>query len=302
MPVLTRVFSLWVLLGLCLQLPGLPVMADQQGQVDDTFDFVTTRDVPYVPSRLDHTVDPLQTLDIYRPGDIADAPVILYIHGGGWAFGDKKDVHLKPYFFTLQGFAFVSMNYRLRWDYKVYDQLIDIVHAVDWLARHGREYNLDGSRVILMGHAAGGHLASLVATDPSYLAGEGVSGSGIRAVVSIDSISYDISRLMRELGSFVERRQHELIFTDREQVWQAASPISHVGTRSSLPAFALLYDPERQASNLQARGFARALGEAGAQVVMIPGASDSPERTDELIGAAGNVATGALMAFIRSQI
>ena len=239
----------------------------------EAVELVSHRDIPYVPSVLDQNTNQQQTLDIYTPPDAQGAPVIVYVHGGGWAFGDKKDVHLKPYFFTLQGFAFVSVNYRLRWDYKVYDQLVDIVEAIRWIGENGAEYGMDTSRIVLMGHAAGGHLISLVMTDPSYLKAEGLSGENIRAVVSIDSISYDIPRLMRELGSFVERRQHELIFTGDEDVWAAASPITHVSSSDHLPAFALLYNPEQQASSLQARGFARALGEVEGQVVMIPGAA-----------------------------
>ncbi|MFT7220779.1 MAG: arylformamidase [Candidatus Azotimanducaceae bacterium] len=229
-------------------------------------------------------------------------PVILYLHGGGWAFGDKKDVHLKPHFFTRNGFAFVSMNYRLRWDYKVYDQLVDVVSALRWIEEEGAAYGLDGSKIVLMGHAAGGHLASLVMTDPSYLKAEGMSALNVKAVISIDSISYDVPRLMRELGSFIERRQHELIFTGDEKVWAAASPVTHVGKGEYIPAFALLYNPELDSSSLQARGFAKTLSEANVSVIMIPGSVDAPSQTDEIIGTVGNITTIALMAFLRSQI
>ena len=153
-----------------------------------------------------------------------------------------------------------------------------------------------------MGHGAGGHLASLVMTDSSYLRAEGISGKGVRAVVSIDSTSYDITRVMKELGSFVERRKYEVIFSSDEKVWRAASPQVHVAKNSSLPPFALLYNPEREITLLQAKGFAKALKLAGGVPVMIPGSVSDPEKTNELLGVSGNIATIALMAFIRSQI
>lgn len=278
------------------------VVADSGEQLDNTFNFVVSRNVPYVSGVLDQQVDNLQTLDIYRPQGDELSPVILYLHGGSWAFGDKADVHVKPHFFTQNNIAFVSMNYRLRWDYRVYDQLLDIVSAVKWLGTDGEKHGLDPTRIILMGHASGGHLASLVMADASYFEAEGMSTEHVRAVVSINSESYDIPRLMRELGSFVERRQHELIFTGNDDVWRAASPITHVAKNSSLPPFALLFNPESDASSLQARGFAKALSDADVQVVMIPGSADAPTKTDELLGTDKHVPTGALMAFLRSQI
>ncbi len=278
------------------------VQAADKPQIDEALDMVVNRDLPYVPLKIDKTREELQTLDIYRKSEGGSAPVILYIHGGGWAFGDKADVHVKPQFFTRQGFAFVSMNYRLRWDYKVYDQLTDVVTAISWIQENGDTYGLDGDRIVLMGHAAGGHLASLVATDRSFLGAENIDPASLRAIVSIDSNSYDIPLLINELGNFIERRQHELIFTADADVWAAASPISHVSKNKALPAFALLYNPEHTVSSEQARTFAKALSAGKAQVIMIPGSEVAPDQTDELLGTSGHVPTSALMAFLRSQI
>ena len=103
-------------------------------------------------------------------------------------------------------------------------------------------------------------------------------------------------------GGCAERRQHELIFTNDVNVWKSASPITHVKKNTSLPPFALLFDPEREVSSQQARSFAKELQQAKAQVIMIPGSEVDPDKTDELLGTKGHVPTGALMAFLRSQI
>ncbi len=283
-------------------------LAEAESIKDETFGFNLSRDVPYVAQKLDQSSH-LRTLDIYSPLSSEEVtegtellPIILYVHGGGWAFGDKSDVNVKPHYFTAQGFGFVSMNYRLRWDYKVYDQVVDLVTAMNWLAENAQRYGLDANRIVIIGHASGGHLATLVTADSSYLAADGLDAKRIKAVVSIDSSSYDITRLMRELGSFVERRQHELIFTADESVWAAASPITHVPSSTTLPPHALLFNPEREVSALQAKGYAKALTDAGVEVVLIPGSESAPDRTDELIGVSGNLATVAMIAFIRSQI
>lgn len=290
---------LWVLLFATV---SFTAKGSEETSINDAgFDFTLTNDIHYVSQKLDE-VTTTQTLDVYKPNTIARAPVILYVHGGAWAFGDKKDVHVKPNYFTHNGFAFVSINYRLRWDYKIYDQVVDLVSAIEWIQENGAEFGLDADRIVMMGHGAGGHLVSLVMTDSSYLRAEGLSGKGVKAVVSIDSTSYDITRVMKELGSFIGPRKHEVIFTSNEKIWRAASPQTHVSKNPSLPPFALLYNPERDITTLQAKGFAKALKGAGGVLGMVPGSVSDPARTNELIGVSGNIATVALMAFIRSQI
>src|ERR1044072_8255503 len=66
------------------------------------------RNIPYVNPGHER-----QVLDIYAPPNAKDFPVVFWIHGGGWAAGDKSDVKLKPQWFMDHGFVFVSTNYRL---------------------------------------------------------------------------------------------------------------------------------------------------------------------------------------------
>jgi len=107
----------------------------------------------------------------------------------------------------------------------------------------------------LIGHGAGGHLASLVTTNPAYLAMANLDLKGVKGVVTIDTFSFDISRVMAELGSFLQRRQHEVIFGNDEDVWREASPISHLRICRATPQFALIYPADNLATTLQARGF-----------------------------------------------
>lgn len=137
----------------------------------------------------------LQTLDVYWSGSpakrVEKRPVVIYLHGGGWAFGDKSDINNKADYFVPNGFALVSINYRLRWDYQLFDQLQDVVAAILWVRKNAKTYGFDNSRLVLMGHGAGGHLVSLIGTDARHLKGQGLALKDIRAVVAIDSLSYD---------------------------------------------------------------------------------------------------------------
>lgn len=247
----------------------------------------------------------LQTLDVYWSRSPAKRlekrPVIIYLHGGGWAFGDKSDINGKADHFVPNGFGFVSINYRLRWDYQLFDQLEDVVAAILWVRKNATTYGFDDSRVVLMGHGAGGHLASLIGTDGRHLKGQGLSLKDIRAVVAIDSLSFDIPRVLKELGSFVQRRQHRLVFGEEITVQNEASPIHHVRPGKYIPGFALLYAPDNEGSTLQAQAFAKALNDAEINAVMISGNSESNFSINVEIGSAGDVPTGALMAFLRAS-
>ena len=244
----------------------------------------------------------LQSLDVYYEDNRSLRPVVIYVHGGSWAFGDKKDVNYKPDFFVSQGISFVSMNYRLRWDYKLYDQLEDIASAISWVKTNGETFGFDPGRIILMGHGAGAHLVSLVATDPSYLRAKEMEVSDVRAVVAIDTLSFDIPRVMKELGSFIERRQHRLVFSSDEKVWEAASPIHHVKESSDIPGFAVLFVADNEANTLQAKAFTKKLSQAGVDTIMIPGNSKTSDTIDDELGQLSDTPTQAMMAFIRAKI
>lgn len=263
-------------------------------------DFLVSRDIVYGdPNRPDFQ---LQSLDIFWKDNLKQRPVVIYVHGGAWALGDKSDVHRKPGFFSVHDMAFISMNYRLRWEANLVDQLDDITSVIRWVGRNARQYGLDPTRIILMGHEAGAHLVSLVATQPSYLKTSDIDFANIRAVVGIDSASYDIEALMGNSGKFLDQRRHRLIFGETPKGWQAASPISHLNADKAIPPFALLYVPDNESTASQARQFSKALRDADIDVIMIPGGENSTETIDEKLGAARDAPTLALIAFLRAAI
>ena len=265
-----------------------------------TTPYSVTRDIYYA----DETAADrdLQSLDIYWQSKQDKLPVIIYVHGGGWAFGDKADIHQKPDYFLSQGIAVISMNYRLRWEYRIFDQAEDVASVILWVKDNAENYGLDANKIILMGHAAGAHLVSLVGTNQAYLKAAGLSLGDIVIVVAIDTTSFDINRLMIELGSFIERRLHELIFGGDEEVWRQSSPIHHVTTGKNIPSFAILYVAADEETTLQAMGFAKRLNDAEFEAIMIPGNEKTAQSINEELGNTGDISTQALMAFIRAKI
>ncbi|NUQ92417.1 MAG: alpha/beta hydrolase, partial [Gemmatimonadaceae bacterium] len=118
------------------------------------------RDVVYGP-------DARQRFDVYIPGEAKGAPVIFMVHGGGWSAGDKRArgvVDNKVARWLPRGLVVVSTNYRLLPAAKPLDQARDVARALAAAQRMSSSWGADSSKFILMGHSAGGHLVTLVAT------------------------------------------------------------------------------------------------------------------------------------------
>ncbi len=103
------------------------------------------------------------TLDLYLPEGVpGKLPVIIGIHGGGWAEGSKNGG--MGSWLSRYGFAVAVINYRLSGEAIFPAQIQDCKASVRWLRAHADEYQLDPDRFGATGHSAGGHLVSLLAT------------------------------------------------------------------------------------------------------------------------------------------
>lgn len=99
--------------------------------------------------------------DLYLPKQRSKpTPAIIFIHGGGWVVGDKRQVWPVYLDFVKEGFAVLSIDYRLKAPYPA--AVEDCQRAVRWLRSRAQEYNIDPEKFGAIGQSAGGHLASLL--------------------------------------------------------------------------------------------------------------------------------------------
>ncbi|WP_208292686.1 alpha/beta hydrolase [Naumannella halotolerans] len=102
---------------------------------------------------------------IIRPvGTQGPLPVIFYIHGAGWVFGDQH-THDRLFRELVVG-AGAAGVFRVydRAPEKGYPTQIEQNYAVgQWLAEHGAEHNLDTSRVAVTGESVGGCMSTVFA-------------------------------------------------------------------------------------------------------------------------------------------
>lgn len=193
------------------------------------------------------------TYDIYTPATPQKQlwPVVVYIHGGFWKSGSKGTVGHKPNWFIENGFIFVSVNYRLSIDkpgdsarfahnVKHPKHTEDIALALADLRKRIGAFGGDSAAVFLMGHSAGGHLASLVALNPRFLDDVGFSRENLRGIVALDPGIIDMPWAYAH-ASPVAKANYRNAFGEKAAFNLDASPLAHASPNRRHPPFMLVH-------------------------------------------------------------
>lgn len=239
----------------------------------------TQRDIPYAG-----TNNPRHKLDLYLPKTRSSdqpLPVVVFIHGGAWQGGDKRDGAgtLSP-LVASGDFIGVSVGYRLSGEAIWPAQIHDCKAAIRWIKGNAKKYNLDPERIGVTGPSAGGHLAAMLGTAGDVPELEGKLGehlkenSQVRCVVDqfgpADLLSMGgfhnnaDSPEAKLVGGLIEKHQ---------EAARQASPTTHASRND--PPFLLIHgtaDPLVPFS--QSEALHKALKDAGVEstLVSVPGA------------------------------
>jgi acetyl esterase/lipase len=214
-------------------------------------------------------------LDLHLPPATAPAaPLVVFVHGGGWLRGDRSMV--SPRFaswrpgpltrLAAEGFAVASVDYRLSGEARFPAQLEDVSAAVEWLTGQAGTYGFDPDRIVLWGESAGAYLAVLL--------GLQLPGPRVRGVVDWYGPA-DLIALQEQVGAAgaltedpLDTREARLLggpVAAVAELARAASPVSHV--RAGAPPFLIAHGTaDRAVPFAQSEALAAALTAAGADV------------------------------------
>ncbi len=178
-------------------------------------------------------------------------PAVVYVHGGGWSGGNRKQFHPQAADMAAKGFVGLAIEYRLSGEAKYPAALEDVRAAIRWLRANAKRYGADPRRIGLAGGSAGGHLVALA----------GLTGKGPDAVQAVaafnpvlDLVGFgrrDPANLTGPVAKFLGKT-----YAEDPALYESASPLSLV--HAGAPPFLLLHGdadttvPYRQSAEMKA--------------------------------------------------
>ena len=231
---------------------------------------------------------PLQ-LDLWVPAGDAPAPLVVWVHGGGFMFGDRR--HLPETLRTNQlfdallaaGLAVATVDYRHALEAPFPAQLHDAKAAVRYLRAHADDLGISTARIGVMGESAGGHIAALVGLTAHRADLEGTHGvvgpsSAVDAVVDWYGPA-DLATMPRKTlpPEIAAKLPPELLVAPEDQLTRGlegpaladASPVTHV--TPDAPPFLLVHGTtDWLVPYAQSEQLAAALVAAGVPVRLVP--------------------------------
>lgn len=180
------------------------------------------------------------------PPSARPAPVIVYLHPGGWELGDRTTGTDSVEFTELRrrGYAIASIDYRLAPKDQFPAQLEDAKCAVRFLRAKHEQYGLDAAHVGVYGASAGGHLAALLGLTPGMSEFEGGGGyanesSSVAAVVDVAGPADLTAPGLVSGNPGVSEAVFGVLPGPGNEVLQRASPVTYVTPQA--PPFLIVH-------------------------------------------------------------
>jgi len=256
------------------------------------------------------------TGELYMPRDVAKAPIVIGIHGGGWQGGSPAAYRHWGPLYAKNGIGMFAIRYRLAKAGTYPKAAYDVKAAIQFVRAKAAELGADPDRIGLQGDSAGGHLASLVGIAPDEFksayqnAPHASVPAGVKTVASFYGI-YDM------LGQW----QHDQIARPRDQisekflgvppmqnrkVYFESSPISYATVDRNRTRFLLVHGTDDDIVDKgQADVFWTALNQAGfySRRVILPGAGHFfASDPHDMPGSFSGMAAPRVLQFLQGQL
>lgn len=183
-------------------------------------------------------------LNLFIPEGTENPPLLIWIHGGAWAFGDRDAENPLARKFAESGIAVAAVSYRLSpatWrnhnkttGVQHPEHIRDIARAFSWLREKAGEYGYNSNALFVGGYSAGAQLTALLSLDPQYLDAHGLSPAHISGAIPIAG-AYDIPAYY---NSHVENNGRELadkhvkvVFGHTPEELENASPTTYLSNK-----------------------------------------------------------------------
>jgi len=172
-------------------------------------------------------------LDVYYPKvtPAKPTPMLVFIHGGGWSGGERRDYQIYCHRFAEWGYVVATISYRFYKEALFPACVQDTNAAIRWMRANGARFGGDPARIAVMGGSAGGHLSLMAAyaSDVPELQGEagnaGVS-SRVQAVVNLYGpvdLTDPVAQVAPQVTGLIGKS-----YAEAPELYKLASPVAHL--------------------------------------------------------------------------
>ncbi len=278
-------------LAVCAVMPMSVAVAAQEATV--------MKDISYVKKGGER-----QQLDIYLPKGYKKSekplPVLVFLHGGYWEFGDKTHVAAHAKLAAQYGYAAAAVNYRFVPDNPMPAQIQDAKAAIRWLRANAKKYNMDTERFGAWGYSAGAHLTALLCTMTTreFDVGEHLDQPSTVCAGVVVAGPTDFEAFVAEDPS-IEAECEKVFGGTRETklaMIRKMGPVNHV-TKDSSPMLILHVEDDTVVLVSQARLLDKTMKKAGAKSELLIFPADGGGHVSErLFDEAAAIRMGAFFA------
>lgn len=163
-------------------------------------------------------------LDAFYKKSKQQHPAVVLVHGGGWKSGDKSQMGSIARAMAAKGYSCFAIEYRLSPE-AIYPAAVqDIKEAIQYIRKNAKQYNVDTSRVAILGCSSGGQLAALIGTTNS------TPSSTVQAIIDIDGIlafKHPESEEGKAASLWLGGEYETL-----PETWKEASALTHVNEKT----------------------------------------------------------------------
>lgn len=187
-------------------------------------------------------------LDAYYSKNKKRNPAIVIIHGGGWRSGNKSQMETFAIEMASKNYSCFNIEFRLSLEAPYPAAIFDVKNAIEYLKKNARKFNIDTTKIAVLGCSSGAQMASLIGTTNGKTAFEENSSnykfsSNVNAIVNIDGIlafKHPESIEGKVAGLWLGGSYEEI-----PNIWEQASPLTHTDKNtvpilfinSSIPRF-----------------------------------------------------------------
>lgn len=168
-------------------------------------------------------------LDAYFIKEKKQKPAIVILHGGGWRSGNKSQMKIFAVEMASKGYSCFNIEFRLSPEAPYPAAIFDVKNAIQYIKKNAQKFNVDTTKIAVLGCSSGGQMASLVGTTNGKSGFEDKNdnvkfSSNVNAIINIDGI------LAFKHPESIEGKVAALwlggSYEEIPRIWEQASPLN----------------------------------------------------------------------------